>query len=75
MKRHWALFVAVLAMVAWFDVALCQERAADQSSPQTFAIETPVARTYNYLDNMVNKGGLPYFNIFWDWGIELEGAA
>ncbi len=32
---------------------------------QAFAIETYVARTYNYLDNMVDKDGLPYFNIFW----------
>ena len=31
----------------------------------TFAIETYVGRTYNYLDNMVDKDGLPYFNIFW----------
>lgn len=34
-------------------------------SCRTFAIETYVGRTYNYLDNMVDKDGLPYFNIFW----------
>ena len=38
--------------------------AADRT-PETFAIETYVGRTYNYLDNMVDKDGLPYFNIFW----------
>jgi hypothetical protein len=32
---------------------------------ESFAIETFVGRTYNYLDNMVDKDGLPYFNIFW----------
>ena len=32
---------------------------------RTFAIETLVGRTYNYLDRMVDKDGLPYFNIFW----------
>jgi hypothetical protein len=38
-----------------------------QSKPpvESFAIETFVGRTYNYLDNMVDKDGLPYFNIFW----------
>jgi hypothetical protein len=43
----------------------CEERAAQQPGPRTFAIETFVGRTYNYLDNMVDKDGLPYFNIFW----------
>ena len=32
---------------------------------QTFAVETFVGRTYNYLDKMVNKDGLPYFDVFW----------
>ena len=31
----------------------------------TFAIETYVGRAYNYLDRMVDKDGLPYFDIFW----------
>jgi hypothetical protein len=38
---------------------------AQQHGPRTFAIETFVSRTYNYLDKMVDKDGLPYFNIFW----------
>jgi hypothetical protein len=33
--------------------------------PETFAVETYVHRTYNYLDNMVDKDSLPYFNVFW----------
>ena len=45
---------------------LCQEgMSASPQVPQTFAIETYVNRAYNYLDNMVDKDGLPYFNIFW----------
>ncbi len=32
---------------------------------QTFAIETFVARAYNYLDRLVDASGLPYFNVFW----------
>ena len=38
---------------------------AAPQTPQTFAVETYVARAYNYLDAMVDKDGLPYFNIFW----------
>ncbi|MGO9107699.1 MAG: hypothetical protein ACLP9L_00570 [Thermoguttaceae bacterium] len=66
MKPYWALFVALSTMVAGIEVALCQERAVGPPSRRTFAIETYVARTYNYLDNMVDKEGLPYFNVFWD---------
>ena len=40
-------------------------KADSKPAPRTFAIETFVSRTYNYLDNMVDKDGLPYFNIFW----------
>ena len=39
--------------------------ANPSKAPRTFAIETFVGRTYNYLDTMVDKDGLPYFNIFW----------
>lgn len=39
--------------------------AAQQCDHRAFAIETFVGRAYNYLDNMVDKDGLPYFNIFW----------
>ncbi len=49
------LFVALLPSLA------CAETAARQ----TFAIETYVGRAYNYLDNMADKEGMPYFDIFW----------
>jgi hypothetical protein len=32
---------------------------------QTVAMETYARRSYNYLANMVDEKGLPYFNIFW----------
>jgi len=34
-------------------------------APQTFAFETYAGRAYNCLENMVDKDGMPYFNIFW----------
>ena len=34
-------------------------------APETFAIETYANRAYNYLENMADKEGMPYFNIFW----------
>lgn len=35
------------------------------SSHHTFAVETYMRRAYNYLDNMADEAGRPYFNIFW----------
>ncbi len=32
---------------------------------QTLAMETYARRAFNYLDRMVDKDGLPYFNVFW----------
>ena len=32
---------------------------------ETFACETFVRRSFNYYNRMVDKDGLPYFNIFW----------
>jgi hypothetical protein len=32
---------------------------------QTLAMETYARRAFNYLDRMIDKNGLPYFNIFW----------
>ena len=63
MRRITVLLVA-LVMVLSGGVAPCDEKRPNEV-PQTFAIETFVGRTYNYLDNMVDKDGLPYFNIFW----------
>jgi hypothetical protein len=34
-------------------------------SHQTFALETYMRRSLKYLNKMVDKDGLPYFNIFW----------
>jgi hypothetical protein len=36
-----------------------------QTAPESFAVETYAGRAFNYLDNMVDKDGLPYFDIFW----------
>ena len=38
---------------------------AGPQPPQTFALETFARRSLNYLNRMVDKDGLPYFNIFW----------
>ncbi len=32
---------------------------------QTIAMETYARRSFNYLERMVDRDGLPYFNIFW----------
>ena len=37
----------------------------EQKDPQTFALETYARRSFNYCNRMVDKDGLPYFNIFW----------
>ena len=60
MIQRFVLFAGLV--VCGLPVAAAQDTAA---LSQTFAIETFVTRTYNYLDNMVDKDGLPYFNIFW----------
>jgi len=65
MRRHWVLLTVAATHVAGVGMALCQEGAATQPVPQTFAIETYVARAYNYLENMVDRDGRPYFDIFW----------
>ena len=41
------------------------DEQAPGETPRTFAVETFVGRAHNYLDNMVDQDGLPYFNIFW----------
>ena len=40
---------------------------ATQPAPrfQTLAMETYARRAFNYLDRMIDKDGLPYFNVFW----------
>ena len=58
----------IIVFGALLGVSLLAIQCIGESAPpaQTFAIETYVGRTYNYLDNLVDKDGLPYFNIFWD---------
>ncbi len=63
MKRIIVLLVALM-MRASEGAAQCDEKRPSEV-PRTLAIETFVGRTYNYLDNLVDKDGLPYFNIFW----------
>ena len=60
------LGAAILAAMNFVGMANCQDKPTSSNpSPQTFAIETYIGRAYNYLDRMVDKDGLPYFNIFW----------
>jgi hypothetical protein len=63
MIREAAFACLILALVA--PVLGQQQDPAATPERSTFAIETYAARTYNYLDNMVDQNGLPYFNIFW----------
>jgi hypothetical protein len=35
------------------------------AAQDTLAVETYARRAFNYLDNMTDKDGVPYFNIFW----------
>jgi hypothetical protein len=56
--------IAVLAL-AMCRSAPCTESTVSVAEPQTFALETYAGRTYNYLNTMVDKDDLPYFNIFW----------
>jgi hypothetical protein len=63
MKTYRVLFHCLL--IVGPRVAVCPEQVLRKPLGRTFAIETYVARTYNYLDHMVGKDGLPYFNIFW----------
>ncbi|NLE58534.1 MAG: hypothetical protein GX616_09260 [Planctomycetes bacterium] len=66
MKRIVALGAVLLGASTGLSTASVQEsRPAEGPIHETFAIETYARRTYNYLDNMVDKDGLPYFNVFW----------
>jgi hypothetical protein len=57
---------AVLGLTALVRTGQCDgQSAAAGQTPQTFAVETYASRAYHYLDNMVDRDGLPYFNIFW----------
>ena len=47
---------------------------AETAPLQTFAVEPYMRRAYNYLDNMADEAGRPYFNIFWFQGGEPAQA-
>ena len=64
MRRIIVLLLALAVSLGSGGAVACHGEEPSES-PRTFAIETCVGRTYNYLDNMVDKDGLPYFNIFW----------
>jgi hypothetical protein len=57
-------FLCLLAALTVILVDRVGQGEEPGGAPQTFAIETFVGRTYNYLDSMVDRDGLPYFNIF-----------
>ncbi len=65
MRLQGILWMGIAVVVGGIGAVHSEERAAQQPGPRTFAIEAFVGRAYNYLDNMVDKDGLPYFNIFW----------
>jgi len=59
-----------IAGLALLGLTACQVAFGDEPSalaerPQTFALETYAGRSYNYMNNMVDKDDLPYFDIFW----------
>ena len=37
-----------------------------RTRPESIALETYARRSYNYYNRMVDRDGLPYFNIFWE---------
>ena len=64
--KSFVLVIGLLVGMGLASTSLGQEATPLAiQTPETFAIETYVDRTYNYLDNMVDEEGLPYFNIFW----------
>ena len=76
MRSIGILGATILAAMTFVGIARGQDKPpASGQWPGTFAIETYVGRAYNYLDRMVDKDGLPYFNIFWSmtrlfmWGL------
>ena len=60
------IFAVCLGLLGFPHLAPAADDAS-ATSPElrTFAIESFIQNTYNYLDNMVDQDGLPYFNIFW----------
>ena len=63
--RFWSIFSGTITAVAPAAGVATTQAQSLPAAPQTFAVETYVARGYNYLDNMVDAEGLPYFDVFW----------
>ena len=68
---YFCLVVMALAVAADRGlIGTIQAQEAPQRQParegvQTFALESYAQRGFNYCNRMVDKDGLPYFNIFW----------
>ena len=66
MRWMGVLSTAILAGMNFVGVGHCQDKPSlSNQPPTTFAIETYAGKAYNYLDRMVDKDGIPYFDIFW----------
>ena len=67
------LFSLILAVAVTLDCGLigtihAQETPQQQSAregSQTFSLESFAQRSFNYCNRMVDKDGLPFFNVFW----------
>ncbi len=63
-----ALTLALLSAGSLTRIIPAQETASGKNAQerlQTFALENYARRSFNYCNRMVDKEGLPYFNIFW----------
>ena len=68
--RCWPRATLVPRLLAWAVGAAPLVLAGGEANhpaeaPRTFALETFARRSLNYFNRMVDKNGLPYFNIFW----------
>ena len=77
MKRKRSLQHIVLrcGLLLLLGFTSCQGETSTNPPPQTFAIETFVGRAYNYLNNMADKDGQPYFDVFWTEPAEASLSA
>ena len=68
---HFLLVVMVLAvtldcgLIGTIHAQEAPHRQPGREGLRTFALETYAQRGFNYCNRMVDKDGLPYFNIFW----------
>ena len=59
MRCFTILLMAACAIAAGYAAA-----AADNRVPQNFCSRRYVLQSYNYFDRMVDRNGLPYFDVF-----------